>query len=251
MTLELTPSQLNDFVRDGYTIVEGGFTPAECDHFTNYMLDLQAGRTSVEGFAPRAADDWSRLITRNCHHPLGLAWMTDPRLRQPLRTLLDDEADGVQSMYFYTGSRQRRHQDAYYLPGCVSAWVALQPVGAWNGSIHIQVGSHKGPLLQKVDFREDASGNPGPWQGWQHDDAFDALFERNQMPELAVEANKGDIVFFDGRLIHRGGPIMQEGSFRHSWAGHYIPQSFNPWPYEDNPRLRVSFDGVSRFTPTH
>ena len=71
------------------------------------------------------------------------------------------------------------------------------------------------------------------------------------MPELAVEANKGDIVFFDGRLIHRGGPIMQEGSFRHSWAGHYIPQSFNPWPYEDNPRLRVSFDGVSRFTPTH
>jgi hypothetical protein len=91
---------------------ESGFTPAECDHFINYMSDLQAGRTSVEGFAPRAADAWSRLI-------------------------------------------------------------------------------------------------------------------------------------------HRGGPILEDGSFRHSWAGHYIPQSFNPWPYEDKPRLRVSFDGVSRFTPTH
>jgi hypothetical protein len=34
-------------------------------------------------------------------------------------------------------------------------------------------------------------------------------------------------------------------------AGRNIPQSFNPWPYEDKPRLRVSFDGVSRFTPTH
>jgi len=64
-------------------------------------------------------------------------------------------------------------------------------------------------------------------------------------------ASKGDVVFFDGRLIHRGGPILESGSFRHSWAGHYIPHSYNPWPYEDNPRLRVDFDGVCRFTPTH
>ena len=83
------------------------------------------------------------------------------------------------------------------------------------------------------------------------DDAFDVLFERNGFPEIAVEASKGDVVFFDGRLIHRGGPILESGSFRHSWAGHYIPHSCNPWPYEGNPRLRVDFDGVCRFTPTH
>ncbi len=251
MTLELTPDHLQQYERDGFTIFRGGFEPAECDRFVDYMLDLQAGRTTVEGYPAREADDWSRLITRNCHHPLGLAWMTDPRLRQPLRTLLNDEPDGVQSMFFYTGSEQRRHQDAYHLPGCVSAWVALQQVGAWNGSIHIQKGSHKGPLIEKSQFREDAYGNVGLWQGWNHDDAFDELFTRNQMPEIAVEASKGDVVFFNGRLIHRGGPILEEGSFRHSWAGHYIPQSYNPWPYEGNPRLRVCFDGVCRFTPTH
>ena len=48
-------------------------------------MDLQAGRTSVEGYAPRHPDDWSRLICRNCHHPVGLVWMIDPRLREPLR----------------------------------------------------------------------------------------------------------------------------------------------------------------------
>ena len=84
MTLELTSEHTERFERDGYTIVRGGFDPTECDHFVDYMSDLQAGRQTVEGFAPRAADDWSRLISRNCHHPAGLAWMLDPRLRQPL-----------------------------------------------------------------------------------------------------------------------------------------------------------------------
>jgi|TARA_B100000809_G_scaffold265927_1_gene326384 phytanoyl-CoA hydroxylase len=250
VSLELTASQFDEFEQRGYTIVRGGFTDSECDRFVDYMIDLQAGRTSVEGFAPRAADDWSRLISRNCHHPMGLSWMLDPRLRQPLSVLLGEEADGVQSMFFYTGSEQRRHQDAFYLPGCMSAWVALQQVSALNGSIQIQVGSHKGPLLQKCDFHKNDKGGPGAWYGWNQDDAFDEQFTRNNLPEIAIEATKGDVVFFDGRLIHRGGPILEPGAFRHSWAGHYIPRSYNPWPYEDNPRLRVSFDGVSRFTPT-
>ena len=251
MELEIASLHREEYERDGYTIIRGGFAADECDGFVAYMMDLQAGRTSVEGYPARQPDDWDRLISRSLHHPAGLAWMLDARLRQPLRTFLGEEPDGVQSMYFYKGSEQRRHQDAFFLPGCMSAWVALQEVGAGNGSIHIQVGSHKRELIEKPHFRRDEKGVPGPWHGWSQDDAFDALFERNGLPEIAVEAAKGDVVFFNGRLIHRGGPIVDEGSFRHSWAGHYIPRSYNPWPYEDRPRLRVSFDGVCRFTPTH
>jgi phytanoyl-CoA hydroxylase len=251
MELEITSLHQEQYERDGYAIVRSGFSADECDRFVAYMMDLHTGRSSVEGYPPRQPDDWSRLISRSLHHPAGLAWMLDPRLRQPLRTFLGDEPDGVQSMYFYKGSEQRRHQDAFFLPGCMSAWVALQQVSARNGSIHIQVGSHKGDLIEKRHFRRDENGEPGPWYGWDQDDAFDALFARNGLPEIAIEADKGDIVFFNGRLIHRGGPILDEGSFRHSWAGHYIPHSYNPWPYESHPRLRVSFNGVCRFTPTH
>lgn len=251
MSLELTPTNLSEYQRDGYTIVPSAYTAEECDHFVQYMLDLHAGRISVEGFAPRDPDNWDRLICRNLHNPFSLAWMLDPRLLQPLRTLLGDEPDGVQSMYFYKGSEQPRHQDQFYLPGCMSAWVALQDVSAQNGSICIQVGSHQKPLMAKQDFREDADGNKGLWHGWDPDDACDALFAQNDLPEISVEASKGDVVFFHGRLIHRGGPILEPDAFRHSWAGHYIPRSYNPWPYEANPRLRISFDGVCRFTPTH
>ena len=84
--LEITPTHTEQYERDGYTIVKNGFDVEECDRFIAYMMDLQAGRTSVEGYAPRDPDDWSRLICRNCHHPVGLAWMIDPRLREPDRT---------------------------------------------------------------------------------------------------------------------------------------------------------------------
>ncbi len=249
--MDLTQQDLARYDRDGYVLIRDAFSPQECDEFIDYMLDLHAGRTEVEGFGPRAPDDWSRVKSDSLHHPLGLAWMIDPRLRQPLCTLLGEEPDGVQGMYFYKGSEQRRHQDAYHLPGCVSAWTALQEVGAANGSLRIQVGSHQGTLIEKRDFRKDARGNKGPWYGWDPEDAFDALFEKNGLPEITIEATKGDVVFFNGRLIHRGGPILEPDSFRHSWAGHYIPRSYNPWPYENRPRLRISFDGVCRFTPTH
>ena len=157
----------------------------------------------------------------------------------------------MQTMFFYEGSEQRRHQDAFHLPGCMSAWIALQDVNEGNGSIHIQPGSQRGPILDKEDLREGEDGVRGPWYGWDSEDAFDALFERNGFPGVAVEAAKGDAVLFDGRLIHRGGPILEPGSSRHVLACHYIPYSFNPWPYEGPPRLRISFDGACRFTATH
>ena len=149
-------------------------------------------------------------------------WMLNPRLRQPLRTCLDDEPEAMQTMYFYKGSEQRRHQDAYHLPGCMSAWIALQDVDERNGSIHVQLGSHRGPILDKKDFKEDEDGKPGPWYGWNHEDAFDALFERNGFPEIAVEANKGDTVALPRQIDSSRWP--------HSGTGLFPPRFSVPLP---------------------
>ena len=83
--------------RDGFTVVEGMFTADKCESFLAYMMDLQAGRITVEGYAPRDPDDRSGLIS-SAGTPASLAWMIDPRLRQALRTFLGGEPDGVQRM---------------------------------------------------------------------------------------------------------------------------------------------------------
>ena len=47
MELEITSRHREEYERDGYTLVKGGFAGDECDRFIEYMMDLQAGRTSV------------------------------------------------------------------------------------------------------------------------------------------------------------------------------------------------------------
>ena len=250
MALQLMPAHIEEFGRDGYTVVRGAWSAEECDEFVDYMLDLQAGRKQVLHYDPRDADDWERIIYRSHLEPYALQWMVDTRLREPLTTLLGGEPECMQGMYNFKGTEQRWHQDEYHLPGCIGVWSALVDVNASNGTLQVQVGSHKGPAADKKDFRADENGKPGRWQGWEHEDVFDEFVKLNGMPEVSLEAEKGDLIFFHRRIIHRGGPILEAGSFRHSFVSHYIPMSYDPWPYEAAPRLRVSFDRVCRFTPT-
>ena len=229
---------LHQYRSEGFTIVEGAFSPDECDALVDAMMALHSGRRRLEGFSRRRPDDWSR--THNQHHydEIAAAWLADERLRQPLNDCLGGEADGIQTMYFWRGSEQRRHQDQYYLPGCMSAWIALQDVGEENGTIQLQPGSHNGRLLTRADFAED-----GEFAGRDYNDAVDGLFASNALPEAAVSAGKGDVVFFHGVLVHRGGPIRKTGSFRHALANHYIRSDLTDWPL---PWPRHRFDGTVR-----
>lgn len=71
------------------------------------------------------------------------------------------------------------------------------------------------------------------------------VFAENQAAGLqvvSIRANKGDVVIFHGRLLHRTGPtLFQEADknqigkdaascTRHVLANHYIPKSFQFWP---------------------
>ena len=234
--------RIEDYRRDGYAVVERMFSPGECEGFIAHMMDLQAGRKHLEGFAPRAADEWGRTHNQHWYDEIARKWLIDPKLQAPLRQCLDDVPEGIQTMYFWVGSEQGRHQDQFYLPGCMSAWIALQDVDAQNGAMLVQPGSQHGRLLTQADLAEG-----GEFEGWDYNEAVDALFERNEIEEVAVEVRQGDVVFFDGVLVHRGGPILAEGSFRHALANHYIGYGLEAWPHVRWPR--VGFDGQERRYP--
>jgi phytanoyl-CoA hydroxylase len=209
------------------------------------MIDLHAGRTQLDGFElrrPGGDNEWGRTHNQHVYDPLALEYLVLPCLRAPLRDCLNDEAEGIQTMYFWKGSEQRRHQDQYYLPGCMSAWLAFIDVSRDNGTIQVQPGSHRQRLLTKHDF---APG--GEFEGWDYNDAVDAQFERNEVQEVPVEVPKGSVVFFHGVLVHRGGDILEPGSDRHVLANHYIARGFDDWPHRS--WTRHDFDGGARLHP--
>jgi hypothetical protein len=205
------------FHRDGFVILRGVFSGTECERFVSRMDAYQAGRLKIPGLPDRKPDDFSRTWNQHWQDPEALRVLLDPRLREPLSRCMGDEPEGVQTMYFWKGSEQRRHQDQFYLPGCMSAWCPFVDVGSRNGTIWVQVGSHRSRLITSEDMVSE-KGEKLPLFGAHYDDAVDALFARNGMPEVPVEASAGDVVLFHGVLIHRGGPIGEPGSYRHVLA---------------------------------
>jgi ectoine hydroxylase-related dioxygenase (phytanoyl-CoA dioxygenase family) len=161
-----------------------------------------------------------------------------PALREPLAQCYGGQAEGIQTMYFWQGSEQRRHQDQFYLPGCMSAWLALQDVSEVNGTIYVQPGSHRKHLLTKAELTEKLGDDYETVWGGAYNDGVDEVFEKNGGDEIPVEVSKGDVVLFHGILIHRGGPINDKGSF---------PYDFDDWPHRTWPRF--DFDGVKRLHP--
>jgi phytanoyl-CoA hydroxylase len=254
----LTEAQRSAYDAQGFVAIPGLLSSGECDRFVEHMFDLHAGRTKLEGFelrVPNSANEWGRTHNQHVYDPLALDYLRLPQLQAPLRDCLGDKAEGIQTMYFWQGSEQRRHQDQFYLPGCMSAWLAFVDVGPQNGTIWVQPGSHKQRLLTKADFAE-----AGEFFEWDYNDGVDEQYRRNQADhqpdnqargqvadEMPVEVSKGSVVFFNGGLIHRGGEILQPGSERHVLANHYIAQGFDDWPHTS--WTRYAFDGSARQHP--
>jgi len=253
MNTGLKPSEEMEFEEHGFVSLRGIFDASECEVIIHHMMDLQSGRKRLEGFEPRASDDWRRTHNQHFYDPRAMELMLDERLRAPLRDCMNDEPEGVQTMYFFKGSEQHRHQDQYYLPGCMSTWIALVDVNEENGTIWVQPGSHKERLIDHgamMDEYGNEDFEPGdPRYDLMVDETYDENCKSGRCgTDIPVEANAGDVVLFHGALIHRGGPIGDPSSFRHVMANHYISRHFYGWPYPKWPRY--SFDGDERYAVT-
>jgi phytanoyl-CoA hydroxylase len=239
----LTQDCLDHYREHGFTVARGVFSHEECDGFVQRMVDWISGEQPIEGMSVRKPDQWDRTLNQHLVDPVCKEWLLHPRLRPLLADCMQDDPEGVQTMYFFKGSTQGRHQDQYYLPGCMSTWIALMDVGQHNGTIWVQKGSHQKHLVTARELKHSSGQDFS--NGEEYHVALERVFEENTaehgLEEVPVEVAKGDVVLFHGVLIHRGGPVGESGSFRHVLANHYVPQGFEGWPYGEWPRF--GFDG--------
>ena len=114
-----------------------------------------------------------------------------------------------------------------------------------NGPLIVQPGSNRGRLVTKSDV--PMTLQPGEtYELQQHNRYFPAVkqvFRENGTDAVQVMVNAGDVILFDGKLIHGGAEILEPGTRRHALACHYIPYASENWE-RDWPRF--SFDGSRR-----
>ena len=240
----LTPAQKTFYQENGYLVLESVFSEEECQRFVKHMEDLHAGRKHLEGFFQQ--DKYgARTFNQHLYDPVVLDLLINPRLHKPLADCFGGEPEGIQTMHFYEGSEHPLHQDQYYLPDCMSAWIAMVRVDENNGPLIVQPGSNRGRLITKSDVPMTLL--PGEtYELQQHSRYFPAVkqvFNENGTDAVQVRVNAGDVVLFDGKLIHGGAEILKPGTRRHALACHYIPYASENWE-RDWPRF--SFDGSRR-----
>jgi ectoine hydroxylase-related dioxygenase (phytanoyl-CoA dioxygenase family) len=229
---------------NGYAVVRGLFSPDEVAFYREHFMALRAaGPKPGDMVAETARSEdplkkFPRMIHMHRWDPASLAWVLDGRLGECLTAFLGAEPLAVQTMLYFkpAGARgQALHQDNFYLraqPGtCMAAWLALDPCDEENGCMRVVPGSHEWPILctAKADTAASFTDVTVPIP--------------DGVAPVPVVMEAGDVLFFNGSLVHGSYPNTSAGRFRRSLIGHYIEGRAERVSEFDQPVLRM--DGTA------
>lgn len=219
----LTTEQIQSFNENGYFLARGLFRPEEVKFYTDHYMRLREAGTypgDMSGTDIGSNDPlkkYPRMIHMHRWDETSLQWMIDPRINAHLTALAGREPFAVQTMIYFKPPKARGqalHQDQYYLrvqPGtCVAAWMALDDCDEENGCLQVVPGSQTWPLLctTKADVMQSFTDVTVP------------LPSGTEARPMVMRA--GDVLFFNGQLVHGSLPNRSETRFRRALIGHYI-----------------------------
>ncbi len=234
------------FDQNGYALIPGLYSGEEVDLLLRHYMAMHERESAAENqdlndtSTVSGADPlvkWPRLMQMHRRDATSLNWLLDPRLNHVLSDLMGISPYAVQTMMYFkpAGARgQALHQDNFYLrvsPGtCIAAWLALDDCDTENGCLQVVPGSHQWPILCTVPADTSTSFT----------DVTVALAEGHHAVNVPMKA--GDVLFFNGQLVHGSLPNQTANRFRRSLIAHYIAGEAEQVYKWYKPALR--FDGT-------
>jgi len=222
----LTEEQKKQFENDGYLIVKRLFNKQQLQEIEETFEAI--GQAPVPGyFEPdltAASTDPLKRYPRVMHPHRFNDVAKKYMLHQPVLAVLEDLYEepplAAQSMFYYKppGARgQALHQDNFYLkvePGnCIAAWTAIDAADEENGGLLVV------PKTQDYEIvcPESADSN----------ESFTTHFVKPPKDQKAVPVvmEPGDVLFFNGNLIHGSYRNKTKDRFRRAFICHYANES--------------------------
>ncbi|AEI40957.1 phytanoyl-CoA dioxygenase family protein [Paenibacillus mucilaginosus] len=236
----LTPRQKEHFDTEGYLIVKGLFKEEELTEIERTFEEI--GSRTVPGyFEPNlqagTADPLSRyprVMHPHRFNETARRYLLHLPVLAVLEDLYGEEALAAQSMFYYKppGSRgQALHQDNFYLkvePGnCIAAWTAVDAADEENGGLLVvpKTSGHEIVCPELADESESFTKHlvkvpPG-------------------LKAVPAVMDRGDVLFFNGNLIHGSYRNKSKDRFRRAFICHYAPASLAKIATHYRPLLRA------------
>ncbi len=225
---DMEPTISREFEERGFYVLEQAFDARDVERLRQEAIDVCLGK---RGFI-------SRQFARECktvddvndnviavHFPhkvssLFRQYLAHESITRILTEIIGPNVKCMQSMIFMKSPGmpgQAWHQDEVFIPtedkSLVGAWIALDRATVENGCLWVIPGSHKHGLLWETRRHSDP----------RFDDAPETFgFPFDEEAAVAVEVDRGGIVFFHGYLLHRSLPNIASSDYRRSYVNHYM-----------------------------
>lgn len=252
---EMTMNERRDeYNRLGFHVARGLITVAEIEAINEAFMTMhRAG--GVKGFYEPKVDGiggdvhhptfqgdplaaFPRVMHPHRFMPLAQRYLLDPRIEDVLEALLGEPALAAQSMFYFKPPKARGqawHQDNFYLqvsPGsCIAAWVACDRCDDDNGGLQVVVRTQNLDVIcpsrsdPNVSFTKELVTVEQILQTRGTSYGTDAA----QLPATVDVAHPvlepGDVLFFNGNVVHGSGPNKTSDRFRRAFINHYMPRS--------------------------
>ncbi|MUT64399.1 phytanoyl-CoA dioxygenase family protein [Paenibacillus sp. NEAU-GSW1] len=222
----LTEEQMQAFQTDGYILVKGLFSPEDVakieDTFEQISHMVIPGHFEpvLNGESEDPLKRYPRVMHPHRYNGTAKKYMLHAPVLAVLEDLYGEPALAAQSMFYFKppGSRgQALHQDNFYLkvePGnCIAAWTAIDAADMENGGML---------LVPKTNDYEIVCPDLADSK-----ESFTTHYVKPPKEEKAIPAimDKGDVLFFNGNLIHGSYRNKSKDRFRRAFICHYANES--------------------------
>lgn len=260
------------FRRDGFLVVKNLVSADEIAELRQHTEDLMQGRlpeqnrqmredsrpesgTAMQGLdAPPAhlsPDEKAQYFLRihMLHRQLELheRYLLHPRVLDVLEAIIGPDVLALQTMLFLKPPGkpgQGWHQDRYYIPThpdtLCGAWIAIDDVDEQNGAMWMALGSGSEPVYpprEGYGYGDRELTDIGGVMGVSDpdDEKNDLSRIADKYPQVLVPAKAGDVVFFNGHILHRSKRNWSTDRYRRSFVSHYCnARSWTQWGRDDH-----------------
>lgn len=164
-------------------------------------------------------------------HPEVMNILTYKRMADTMEELIGEPAGVHLNLTGWITTRRNWHQDTYLNPHHVgdyyaAVWIALETIHPDSGPFQFVRGSHKWFVLTREKILSALSPQERDHRWPKYSERvltplFEEEIEKRNAEVITYLPERGDVLFWHGRLLHRGSVPNDPGMERRSLIAHY------------------------------